>query len=54
MIDTGASKHSTAGYGQFMAYIRDIKYMTINISKAGAIHVQFGIGSILSIGSVFI
>ena len=54
MIDTGASKHSTAGYGQFMAYTRDIKYTTIDISKAGAIHVQFGIGSISSMGSVLI
>ena len=54
MIDTGASKHSTAGYGQYMAYTRDIKDTTIDISKADAIHVQFGIGSISSMGSVII
>ena len=54
MIDTGASKHSIVSYGQFMAYTRDIKYTTIDISKVGAIYVQFGIGSILSMGFVFI
>lgn len=43
MINTGIFKHSIAGYGQFMAYTRDIKYATINISKTDAIHVQFGI-----------
>lgn len=54
MIDTGASKYSTAGYGQYMAYTRDIKDTAIDIAKAGAIHVQFGIGSISSMGSVTI
>ena len=54
MIDTGAFKHSIAGYGQFMAFTRDIKDTTINISKAGTIHVQFRIGLILSMGSVLI
>ncbi len=54
MIDTGASKHFTAGYGQFMTYTRDIKDTTIDIAKAGAIHVQLGIGSISSMGSVLI
>ena len=39
MIDTGASQHSTAGYGQLIAYTKDIKYTTIDISKASAIHV---------------
>lgn len=32
MIDTGIFKYSIAEYGQFMAYRRDIKYMTIDIS----------------------
>ena len=54
MIDTGASKHSIASYRLFMDYTRDIKYTIIDISKAGAIYVQFGIGSILSLGSVLI
>lgn len=53
MIDTGASKHSTAGYGQYQAYKRKIA-IEIDDSKAGAIHVQFGIGSISSIGSIII
>lgn len=39
IIDTGISKHFTAGYKKFMAYIRDIKYTTIDISKADAIYI---------------
>ena len=39
MIDTGASKHSTSGYRQYMAYTREIKDTTIDISKTGAIHI---------------
>lgn len=39
MIDTGASKHFTAGYRQFMPYTRDIKDTTIDILKIDAIHV---------------
>ena len=54
MIDISAFKYSTAGYGQFKAYIKDIKYTTIDISKAGAIYIEFGIDSISSMGSVFI
>ena len=54
IIDTGIFKHSTAGYGQFIAYTRNIKYTTSDISKADAIHVQFGIVSISSMGSVLI
>ncbi len=54
MIDTGASKHSSADYGQLMTYTRDIKDTTIDIAKASAIHVQFGIGLISSMGSVLI
>ena len=53
MIDTGASKKSTAGYGQYLAY-RKTRETTINTSKAGAINVQFGIGSTPSIGSITI
>lgn len=54
MINTNASKHSTVSYGQYIAYIKDIKNTTIDISKADAIYVQFDIDSISSIGSVFI
>lgn len=38
MIDTGVSKHSIASYKQFIAYIKDIKYTIIDISKASAIY----------------
>lgn len=37
-----------------MAYVRDIKYITIDISKASVIDVQFDINSILFIRSIFI
>ena len=51
MIDTRASKRSTAGYGQYLTY-RKTYNTAINTSKAGAINVQFSIGSTPSIGSV--
>ena len=54
MIDTGASKHSTAGYRQYLAYKKDNKDTSIDITKAGAVHVQFGIGSISSECSIII
>jgi hypothetical protein len=53
MIDTGASKKSTAGYGQYLAY-KKVNNITINTTKAGTINVQFGISSIPSIGSITI
>jgi hypothetical protein len=53
MIDTGASKKSTAGYGQYLAY-KKVHDTTINTTKAGAINVQFGIGSTPSIGSIIV
>lgn len=37
-----------------MAYIKDIKNTAIDIAKVDAIYIQFGIGSISSIGSVII
>ncbi|KHJ30393.1 hypothetical protein EV44_g3899 [Erysiphe necator] len=51
LIDTGASKHSTAGLKQLKA-LQKIKSLPINKTKAGAIKVQFGIGSSDSIGSI--
>lgn len=54
MIDTGVFKYSTVGYRQFMAYIRDIKYTTINIPKAGVIYIQVGISFISYIECVLI
>jgi hypothetical protein len=51
MIDTGASTRSTAGYGQYLAY-KSHKNVDIDKSRAGEVNVQFGIGSISSIGSI--
>ena len=53
IINTGASKRSTAGYRQYLAY-RETQNTIINTSKAGAINVQFSINSISSIGSVIV
>ncbi|SLM34156.1 hypothetical protein LPUS_02861 [Lasallia pustulata] len=53
MIDTGASKRSTAGYGQYLAY-KKINNIPVDISKAGAVDVQFGIGSTSSISSIIV
>ncbi len=54
IIDTGALIHSTAGYGQFLAYQKYNPNISIDTSTKGAINVQFSISSILSIGSVII
>ena len=51
MIDTGASKRSTAGYGQFLA-LQKIDKVQLNESTRGTVSVQFGIGSTSSIGSI--
>jgi hypothetical protein len=53
MVDTGASKVSTAGWGQYLAYKKAVDMdATIDDSTAGAINVQFGIGSTPSVGSL--
>ncbi|KAI0994365.1 hypothetical protein K3495_g13815 [Podosphaera aphanis] len=52
MIDTGASKWPTAGYGQFIAYKTINKNASIDTSTASALNVQFGIGSTSSLGSI--
>lgn len=54
MIDKGASRQSTARYGQYFAYKKKIKHVQGDKSRAGAINVQFGIGSIFSIGSLLL
>lgn len=54
MIDTNILKYSTTDYRQYMAYIRDIKDTTIDITKTSAIHVQFNINLILFMGSIII
>ena len=55
MIDIGASKKSTAGYGQYLAYKNTTTDNTdIDTTQIGAVNVQFGIGSAASIGSVIV
>jgi len=45
MIDIGASKKSTVGYGQYLAYRTTVNNNTdINTMQTGAVNVQFGIG----------
>jgi hypothetical protein len=45
MIDIGASKKSTIGYGQYLIYKTTVNNNTdINTTQTGAINVQFGIG----------
>src|ERR1700721_3727244 len=44
IIDIGASKKSTVGYRQYLAYKTTTdNNMDINITQTGAINVQFGI-----------
>ena len=53
MIDTGASNASTTGFGQYLAYQNIIdSTATLNTATAGAINVQFGIGSTPLVGSL--
>ena len=54
MIDTRASKQSTAGYGQYFAYKKEVTHVQVNKAKARAVNVQFGIGSTSSIGSLLL
>ena len=54
MIDTGASKHSTAGYGQFQALQRLDTSVKLDHSTEGMVTVQFGIGTTASIGSALV
>ena len=37
MVDSGASKHSTAGYRQYLAYEKDNKDVLLDTTKAGAV-----------------
>jgi hypothetical protein len=53
IIDTRASRVSTAGFGQYLAYQGTIdSNATLDKSTAGAVSVQFGIGSTALIGSL--
>jgi hypothetical protein len=51
-VDTGASKKSTAGYGQFQALQRIDQTIRLETSTKGQVSVQFGIGMASSIGTV--
>jgi len=53
IIDIGASKKSTAGYGQYLIYKTTVNNNTdINTMQTGAVNVQFGIGLTALIRSV--
>ena len=52
MIDTGASKRSTVGYDQYLAF-NSIQTTPI-ITNKGMEQIQFGIGSTSSIGSILV
>ncbi len=56
MIDSGASAKSTAGYGQYLAFKKHKidPSIDLDVTKAGAVNIQFGIGSARSIGSLTI
>src|ERR1700721_2665663 len=45
IIDIGASKKSTVGYGQYLAYKAINNNADIDTTQTGAVNVQFGIGS---------
>ena len=51
IINTKASKRSTAGYSQFFA-LQKIDKVQLNESIRGIVGIQFGIGSISSIGFI--
>ena len=53
VIDTGASRRSTGGFGQYLAYKKNHP-VKLDTTKAGMVNVQFGIGSATSIGSITI
>jgi len=53
IINTGASKKSTTGYRQYLAYRTTANNNTdINTIQTGAINIQFGISSTASIRSI--
>ena len=53
VIDRGASRRSTGGFGQYLAY-KKTHPVKLDTTKAGMVNVQFGIGSATSIGSITI
>jgi hypothetical protein len=53
VIDTGASRRSTGGFSQYLAY-KKTHPMKLDTTKAGMVNVQFRISSATSIGSITI
>jgi hypothetical protein len=51
VVDIGASKKSTAGYGQFQALQQSNPAVELDTSTKGQVIVQFRIGSTSSIGT---
>ncbi|POS82721.1 hypothetical protein EPUL_004120, partial [Erysiphe pulchra] len=51
LIETGATKVSTAGYNQYLALKRLRPTLKIDNSRAGEAHIIFGIGSTSSLGT---
>jgi hypothetical protein len=54
MIDTGASRKSTAGYGQFQALQETDPTLELDTSTKGQVNIQFGIGNASSIGTAHV
>jgi hypothetical protein len=55
MINTRALRVSTAGFGQYLAYQGTIdSNTTLDKSTAGAVNVQFSIGSTALVGSLIL
>ena len=54
VIDTSASKFSTAGYPQFQALQHENQSLQLDTTIKGQVTVKFGIGTTSSIGSVII
>ncbi len=51
MLDTGAARTSTAGYGQAEAYMKEFNAQ-LDVTIAGSITAHFGIGTAASIGKL--
>ena len=54
MIDTRVSKRSTAEYGQYFTYSKQVTHVKVNKAKAKGINVQFGICFTSSIVSLLL
>jgi hypothetical protein len=54
VIDTGASKYSTAGFAQFQALQNIDNTVKLDGTTKGKVNVQFGIGATSSIGSALV